>query len=344
MARRAVTGGGVRPQGAKAIVVALVRVVEAVTGKIGREKADPNVSGTDTGRRIGKTTATCGATGTGRATATCGTTGTRRATAGDRNAGRKPTSRREMESGRVAEAGANGGSWPAGGAAAHAEVLRAEELNEAGAVTRELAAAGFHVPEGLTRAFALYLTRIREWSRHIHLVAAGDLERIGTRHLLESFNVLDCPLSLSGGRLADAGSGAGFPGIPLALLLPDLEVLLIESVRKRARLLARLVAELGLGGRVQVRTERVEDVAAQPEFRERFTVVTMRGLGPLPRVIPWCAPLLGPRGVLVAFKGASFEEELRQALGAIAAAGLELLDIVPLRWGEGRLVLLRRGE
>lgn len=225
-----------------------------------------------------------------------------------------------------------------------ADDLTPASLKEAGAVVRELADAGIQVPKELTEDLALYLTHIREYGRRINLVAGADLERVGRRHLLESYNVLNAPIDLTNGPLADVGSGAGVPGIPLALLLPHLEVALIESVGKKARFLERVVGDLGLASRVKVVMERVEDLSTDPEFRGRFAAVTMRGLGPLPRVVPWCAPLLRPRGILVAFKGTEMEKELKQAMSAIVTAGLELLDIVPLRWGEGRLVLLQRGD
>ncbi len=110
----------------------------------------------------------------------------------------------------------------------------------------ELAGLGITLDPATEEALALYLRRIRQWSERINLVSAHDVERLGRRHLLESFNVLACPFPLAGARLADAGSGAGFPGIPLALIEPTLEVLLIESVRKKAAFLSRMVADLGL--------------------------------------------------------------------------------------------------
>jgi 16S rRNA (guanine527-N7)-methyltransferase len=217
-------------------------------------------------------------------------------------------------------------------------------VGEANQVAGELAAAGIQISDQLTQAFAIYLRRVREWGRRMNLVSARDLERVGRRHLLESFNLLFFPLDLADGPLADAGSGAGFPGLPLALAVPNLEVLLIESIRKKALFLERMVAELGLGERVQVRAERAEALAASPAFRERFAVVTMRGFGPLSRGAQSCALLLRPGGHLVGFKGTRFEKELRETMPVMSTLGLELVDVVPLRWGEGRLVVLRRKD
>jgi 16S rRNA G527 N7-methylase RsmG len=255
-------------------------------------------------------------------------------------------------------------------------------------VAGELAGLGVTIGPATEHALAVYLRRVRQWSDRINLVSAADVERLGRRHLLESFNVLACPLPLSGGRLADAGSGAGLPGIPLALVKPELEVLLIESVRKKAAFLVRVASELGLGPppgavtsgssgsdeaapgagdlqgaggtaasaapasatpaaaatppRVIVAAERAELLAASPEHRARYGIVTVRGFGPLSRAVRECGDLVVPGGFLVAFKGSEPEREIREALGVMRARGFALTDIVPMRWGEGSLVLLRR--
>jgi 16S rRNA (guanine527-N7)-methyltransferase len=250
------------------------------------------------------------------------------------------------------------------------------ELAEARVAVTELEGLGIHVPPAIEQGLALYLRRIRQWNERINLVSAADVERLGRRHLIESFNILACRIPLSGTRLADAGSGAGFPGIPLALVEPDLRVLLIESVRKKAAFLSQVVDELGLAHphgsaagrvdsagppagaasagqppvapppepRVAVAAERAEALAATRGHHGSYGIVTVRGFGPLSRAVRECGDLVAPGGSLVAFKGSEPEREIREALGTIKAHGLVLTDIVPLRWGEGRLVLLRRIE
>ena len=261
------------------------------------------------------------------------------------------------------------------------------ERAEAHEVAGELAGLGIDLDRHAEEALAMYLRRIRQWSERINLVSALDVERLGRRHLLESFNVLTCPFSLAGARLADAGSGAGFPGIPLALIEPELEVLLIESVRKKAAFLSRVVSDLGLAPpapavpataeaaagaaaeaaagltagaaaeatraraqsaappllpRVVVAAERAEVLASLAEHRSRYGILTVRGFGPLSRAVRECGALLAPGGFLVAFKGSSPEREVREALAIMRGRRLMLADIMPMRWGEGSIVLLRR--
>ncbi len=216
------------------------------------------------------------------------------------------------------------------------------ELREAEVVGREISTLGLEVTAAAVQALALYLRRIRQWNERINLVSAADVERLGRRHLLESFNVRACSIPLENQRLADVGSGAGFPGLPLAVLLPDLEVLLIESVRKKARFLEAITAELGLGPRVRVAAERAEVLGAMPQHRGAYSVVTLRGFGPLSKAVRDCGALVAPDGLLVAFKGSAPEDEIRDALPAFRDQRFVLVDIVPMRWGEGRMVIIKR--
>ncbi len=219
---------------------------------------------------------------------------------------------------------------------------------EARLAMRELAALGVvGETEQFIPTIARFLGRLRRVGAHTNLVSAADLERLGQRHLLESFNILTCGLDLDWsssrlGPLLDAGSGGGFPGLPLAIVLPQLRVALVESVRKKARFLAETVEELGLADRVRVVAERVEDLALSPEWRGQFPLLTARGFGPLPRTLPWCAPLLAEGGSLIAFKSTQVDRELTLAANAMRKERLELVSLVPMRWGEGRMVVLRK--
>ncbi len=216
--------------------------------------------------------------------------------------------------------------------------------DEISGVVAELEAAGLHTTAAHGEAFRTYLQQIREWSTRTNLVSARDLPRLGQRHLLESFNVLHRPLPLAGARLVDVGSGAGFPGLPLAIWQPDLHLLLVESIRKKARFLAAVVKDLRLEDRVEVVWGRAEDVGATKIHRHSYDLATARGLGPLRNSVEWVAPFLRPGGHFLAFKGSQVEAEIVEAMSPMERAGLRLIDVFPLRWGVGNIVLLRREE
>ena len=156
-----------------------------------------------------------------------------------------------------------------------------------------------------------------EWG----LLGPREADRLWDRHILNSVALAD--LVSTGATVADVGSGAGLPGIPLAVLRPDLEVALIEPLLRRFDFLVRAVEELGLGDRVTVHRDRAEDHAG------RYDVVTSRALAPLPRLIRWCRPLVTPGGAIVALKGASAAAEIAKMQDELQRKGLavELLTV-----------------
>ena len=155
---------------------------------------------------------------------------------------------------------------------------------------------------GVAQRYAeLLATRGIEWG----LIGPREADRIWERHILNSVVVsAETPVAA---RVVDVGSGAGLPGIPLAIARPDLSVVLLEPLLRRATFLSGVVDELGLGERVSIVRARAEDHA------ERYDVVTCRAVAALPRLLGWCAPLIGRRGRLVALKGSSAPDEVKDA-------------------------------
>lgn len=137
------------------------------------------------------------------------------------------------------------------------------------------------------------------------LIGPRERDRLWERHILNSVAV--APRIPTGVALVDVGSGAGLPGIPLAILRPDLLVTLLEPLLRRANFLELAVSELGLAERVRVVRGRAE------EHRERYDVVTCRAVAPLPRLLGWCLPLVSPGGRLLALKGSSASDEVTKA-------------------------------
>jgi 16S rRNA (guanine527-N7)-methyltransferase len=146
------------------------------------------------------------------------------------------------------------------------------------------------------------------------LIGPREAPRIWERHLLNSAVVAE--LVPEDATVIDLGSGAGLPGIPLALARPDLTVTLLEPTQRRVAFLTEVVAELGLA-RVDVLTARAEDVAGEVTAR----VVTARAVAPLDRLARWALPLASPGGVLLAMKGTGARSEADEHAAAIRRAG-----------------------
>jgi 16S rRNA (guanine527-N7)-methyltransferase len=127
-------------------------------------------------------------------------------------------------------------------------------------------------------------------------------------------------------HVIDVGSGAGLPGIPLAIVQPNLCVTLLEPTAKKVRFLEYAVATLGLQN-TQVLHARAEEVATQPASRETFALATTRALASLPVILEYCAPLVRPGGVILAMKGRLPEEELSKGTVASQQLGAALREV-----------------
>lgn len=148
------------------------------------------------------------------------------------------------------------------------------------------------------------------------LIGPREVERLWDRHLLNSAVIGE--VIEPGARLVDVGSGAGLPGIPLAIARPDLTVILVEPMARRVDWLSFVVAELDLP--VRVVRGRAEEVAVKTAVGGA-DAVTARAVAPLGRLAGWCLPLLRPAGRLVAIKGASAPEEVERDRADLIAAG-----------------------
>ena len=141
------------------------------------------------------------------------------------------------------------------------------------------------------------------------LIGPREVPRLWDRHLLNSAAI--AALIPSGARVVDVGSGAGLPGIPLALARPDLSVTLLEPLARRVAFLTECVERLGLE-RVTVVRGRAEEDPVRRELGGA-DAVTARAVAPLDKLAGWCLPLLRPGGVLLAVKGSTAAEELAAA-------------------------------
>ena len=169
--------------------------------------------------------------------------------------------------------------------------------------------------------FAEYQWLLAEGNQRANLTAVTDPEAVQVRHFLDSLTaVLAFDDWRNGRRVIDLGTGAGFPGVPLKIVFPDIRLTLVESVSKKTSFLGTLVEGLGLDD-VDVVTARVEEVARTEEYRGQFDVALARGVAALPVLIEYSLPLCKGHGTLVAWKGKDGPREVQASNNALSELG-----------------------
>ncbi|MEJ5914615.1 16S rRNA (guanine(527)-N(7))-methyltransferase RsmG [Pseudokineococcus sp. 1T1Z-3] len=196
---------------------------------------------------------------------------------------------------------------------------------------REPAAAAALLGDGLPLARAFVAELAGEGAAR-GVVGPREVPRLWSRHVLNCAAVAD--LVPSGSRVVDVGSGAGLPGLVLAMSRPDLDVVLVDSLLRRVRWLEHVVGllddlDVAPPLRVEVVRGRAEDLVGQVQG----DVVTSRAVAPLDRLARWCAPLASAGGQLLAIKGAGAAEEVAEHAVGMARAGL--LDVEVVTCGDG---------
>ena len=202
------------------------------------------------------------------------------------------------------------------------------------------------VPPDAARTLERYGQLLLEKNQVMNLTAIREPEEAARLHMLDCAALLALPgISLSGASLIDVGTGAGFPGMVLKILVPSLSVTLLDSLNKRLDWLTQTGGALGLTG-VSTVHARGEEQAHDPDFRERFDFAAARAVADLQLLCELCLPYVKVGGAFLAMKSVDCREELDRAARAIAllGGGIERLWDYPIP-GAGithRVVLIRK--
>ena len=177
---------------------------------------------------------------------------------------------------------------------------------------------------------ARYHWMLMDWNSRMNLTGDANPEGAVDRHYIDSIAPLMIEgLLPQGAALIDVGSGAGFPGLPLAIVRPDLDVLLLDSLRKRLTFLDAVVEELGLSN-VLTAHARAEDAGQDVALRERFDVAVARAVASAPVLMELLLPFVRVGGKVVLYKGPSAEDELYAATRAAQVVGGGAVQNLPV--------------
>ncbi len=202
-----------------------------------------------------------------------------------------------------------------------------------------LASMALPLPESACRTLCQFGNAVVEQNKVMNLTAITEPEAVAKLHLLDSVSVLKCA-DLRGKRLIDVGCGAGFPGVPLKIACPEVELTLLDSLGKRMNWLAATLP--GLGVEATYMTARAEEAAVN--LREQFDFASSRAVARLNILLELTAPFVKVGGAVLAMKGSAAAEELVEAKGAISKLGLKLESVhhFPVDGADHAVIVLRK--
>ncbi len=173
---------------------------------------------------------------------------------------------------------------------------------------------------------------LTEKNKVMNLTAITGFEETVIRHFVDSVSLINIfPISdPSGLRILDIGTGAGFPGIPLKIVFPEIDITLLDSLTKRIRFIDEVIEELGLNssGHIETVDMRAEDYVRKPDIRESYDLVVSRAVADLAVLSEYALPYVKTGGSFVSYKGDKAQEETEHASAAIELLGGQISDIL----------------
>lgn len=183
---------------------------------------------------------------------------------------------------------------------------------------------GIGISDGQLEQLEKYGHLLQEWNEKINLTAITDDEEIAVKHFLDSLTAL--LTDKVNGSVIDVGTGAGFPGLVLKTVKPEIQLTLLDSLNKRINFLKAAAEELSLEG-VEFVHGRAEDFGMNIKYREKFDTAAARAVANLRVLAEWCLPFVKVGGYFLALKGPLADDELKDAKKAIHILGGEVEDV-----------------
>ena len=189
---------------------------------------------------------------------------------------------------------------------------------------------GLEANEKVLSDFQKYKELLVEWNQKMNLTGIEDEKEVFIKHFLDSISAVTKGYIQNGMSLIDVGTGAGFPGMPLRICLPELKVTLLDSLNKRINFLQEVSSKLSIDD-IEFIHGRAEDFGKNEDYREKYDIATARAVAGLPVLMEFCVPFIKVGGYFVCLKGPNANLELEESKKAMEVLGVEYIEKIDVK-------------
>lgn len=201
-------------------------------------------------------------------------------------------------------------------------------------LTNAFNSEGFSLTEPQLQQFVTYYDTLITWNQKMNLTAIEEPVEVAYKHFVDSACLLRVVPNLKQKSMIDVGTGAGFPGVPLKIMEPALDLTLFDSLNKRIIFLQELCQKLQLKD-VKAVHGRAEEFGIKPEYRQQYDMATARAVARMPVLLEICLPFVKKGGIFIALKGPELENEIKESSNALKELGGKLVDVQQFTLADG---------